>query len=175
MQMAITDRDDSTNRITVAAAPEPGAGTFEQANVHFVGNLSQFKNKTMVLSIDNAYAPFTISTAGKNHLHFINYNTEVGTQPIQDAVKALDEGLYGESVERENAVDSLREELSGVDRRTEMITSTGSGGLFLADDGTYKTAGDTPVPVIYPVILTQIPMGDGVTYAFNDDFSIRLY
>jgi hypothetical protein len=41
-------------------------------------------------------------------------------------------------MERQADVDAIRQQLSGVDRRTEMITSAGDGTNYLADDGTYK-------------------------------------
>jgi hypothetical protein len=41
-------------------------------------------------------------------------------------------------MEREESEESIRNQLSAVDRRTEMITSTGDGTKYLADDGTYK-------------------------------------
>jgi hypothetical protein len=34
MGMAIADKDDTDHRVTVAFAPEPGSGTFAQAQVN---------------------------------------------------------------------------------------------------------------------------------------------
>jgi hypothetical protein len=91
MQMAIADKADTTNRVTVAVCPESGAGTYPQATVDYVGDLSQFKGKEMVLVVDNAYAPFTIDFTGKNHLTIIHYFSEVGTETIQKGLDDLNE------------------------------------------------------------------------------------
>jgi preprotein translocase subunit SecD len=101
--------------------------------------LSQFKDKEIQLVIDNAYANFTIDFTGKNHLTIVHYISEPSTQTIQQAIDYLDNATYTETTIREQEDDVIREQLSGVDRRTEMITSTGDGTKYLADDGTYKT------------------------------------
>jgi hypothetical protein len=139
MQMAIADKADTSNRVTVAFAPEPGAGEYKQATVNYTGDLSQFKGKDMVLIIDAPYAPFTIDFTGKNHLTLLHYYTQVDdTKTIQDGLTYLDDALYTEAVEREAADEVIREQLSEVDERTTMITSSGDGTSYLADDGSYK-------------------------------------
>jgi hypothetical protein len=61
-----------------------------------------------------------------------------------------------------------------LNERTDFLRKDGEGQFFLNDQGEYAVVGSA-ITVSYNVILTQIPMGEGVTYAFDDDFSIRLY
>jgi hypothetical protein len=91
MGMAIADKANTDDRINVAFAPESGAGTYPQATIDYVGDLSHFKNKDMVLIIDYAYAPFTIDFTGKNHLTMVHYFSKVGTESVQKSFDDLNE------------------------------------------------------------------------------------